>query len=446
VILRRPRLIPMATPLSQTNFIGWMSAIADEIEKFHSQFNTPIVVFEKEKIVSFGLIRVANVKTAVKLARFLSERADKNGFSKNREIRVCCYHANLSRVRRFYIEKRLDAILNRSLSHDWKKMDGEIEKEIADVKQPEIMFVVVATPVEEIGRDHDFDWAIIEPSSVQSIVQTAGRVNRHRQKDISLTPERANVGVLEINERMTRGEKIKTGHFSRPGYDIEADDSYINMAKKKNIIFSMNGFLDWPHLQQYGLDAGLKFDQNNGRERHFFSELDNSSQAKSLNFATKIFAGSPIVPNHFGGALAGMQPSATLPSNANPPSSSEVAKAQPHWFCDDFYRFFQLRDKTCGLDVSYLFGPHQTITGNFVSTTMKYYDVDKKTVFFKKVSVSVLPSASKQWLVIDDEEAIKISAKTNIQDEFDAYGVSVDQGSPDEEAVFFDSSFGLSFK
>ena len=39
--------------------------------------------------------------------------------------------------------------------------------------------------MEEVGRDHDFDWAIIDASSVQSIVQTAGRVNRHRLEKYS---------------------------------------------------------------------------------------------------------------------------------------------------------------------------------------------------------------------------------------------------------------------
>lgn len=30
------------------------------------------------------------------------------------------------------------------------------------------------------GRDHDYDWAIVEPSSMRSIIQLAGRIRRHR--------------------------------------------------------------------------------------------------------------------------------------------------------------------------------------------------------------------------------------------------------------------------
>jgi CRISPR-associated endonuclease/helicase Cas3 len=53
----------------------------------------------------------------------------------------------------------------------------------------------VATPVEEVGRDHDFDWAVIEPSSYRSIIQLAGRVRRHRKEAIS-TP---NIAIMQYN-------------------------------------------------------------------------------------------------------------------------------------------------------------------------------------------------------------------------------------------------------
>jgi hypothetical protein len=42
--------------------------------------------------------------------------------------------------------------------------------------QEHTIFIVVVIPVEEIGRNHDFDWSVIEFSNSQSIVQTAGRI------------------------------------------------------------------------------------------------------------------------------------------------------------------------------------------------------------------------------------------------------------------------------
>jgi CRISPR-associated endonuclease/helicase Cas3 len=39
---------------------------------------------------------------------------------------------------------------------------------------------VLGSPVTEVGRDHDYDWAVVEPSSMRSLIQLAGRVRRHR--------------------------------------------------------------------------------------------------------------------------------------------------------------------------------------------------------------------------------------------------------------------------
>ena len=38
---------------------------------------------------------------------------------------------------------------------------------------------MLGSPVTEVGRDHDYDWAVVEPSSMRSLIQLAGRVRRH---------------------------------------------------------------------------------------------------------------------------------------------------------------------------------------------------------------------------------------------------------------------------
>lgn len=130
-----------------------------------------------------GLIRVANIKHAIRLAQFLSDHLS--------EANVACYHANDWLISRFYKEQRLDQLLTRHKDGKKRKTGNEqIEQddEMIDLIQKSnslnIPFIVIATPVEEVGRDHDFDWAIIDASSVQSIVQTAGRVNRHRLEKV----------------------------------------------------------------------------------------------------------------------------------------------------------------------------------------------------------------------------------------------------------------------
>lgn len=82
------------------------------------------------------------------------------------------------------------------------------------------IFLVVATPVEEIGRDHDFDWAVVEPSSYRSIIQLAGRVHRHRPclQDVSVP----NIGVMEFNWR-GMVDSGRNAVFCRPGFEKNPD-------------------------------------------------------------------------------------------------------------------------------------------------------------------------------------------------------------------------------
>jgi CRISPR-associated endonuclease/helicase Cas3 len=76
------------------------------------------------------------------------------------------------------------------------------------------IFVVIASPVAEVGRDHDFDWAIVEPSSMRSIIQLAGRVLRHRP----LVPLETNILLLNKNYKALTG---KERCFEKPGFEIK---------------------------------------------------------------------------------------------------------------------------------------------------------------------------------------------------------------------------------
>jgi CRISPR-associated endonuclease/helicase Cas3 len=79
-------------------------------------------------------------------------------------------------------------------------------------KEVHHIFVVLATAVAEVGRDHDYDWAIIEPSSMRSIIQLAGRVQRHRKQE----PKSENIHVLSKNYK---GLKGKDYPFTKPGFE-----------------------------------------------------------------------------------------------------------------------------------------------------------------------------------------------------------------------------------
>lgn len=109
---------------------------------------------------SFGLVRVANIATAVDVARHLAKELP--------QARVACYHANDWHIARFHKEKRLDFLLSRAEGDRHIVADHEIRAfldEAAHEERPDVPFIVVATPVEEVGRDHDFDWAVLDVSS-----------------------------------------------------------------------------------------------------------------------------------------------------------------------------------------------------------------------------------------------------------------------------------------
>ncbi len=203
------------------------------------------------KQLSFGLVRIANVTQAIRVARYLAQQLP--------QAWVACYHAKDFLIQRHAKESRLDFLLTRkgATPNAHILADPEIQALLARSPGQSVPFIVVATPVEEIGRDHDFDWAVIEPSSAQSIVQTAGRVNRHRQQPVAAP----NIGLLDYNCRWAQSPDVQRyGVFCRPGLEPQSLDKVLRARSKK--VYSalqMSLLIDQPE-QLGNLDARLRFD------------------------------------------------------------------------------------------------------------------------------------------------------------------------------------------
>ena len=197
----------------------WFNRIVETILDRHEQHHT---VDNKTGLnVSFGVVRIANIQPCVQLTRFLLDY----DWPENIEVRVMAYHSRQVLLLRHEQEKHLDKVLKRKEKQDEQPQafyDEKIRKHFDTItsQQPNItnlLFILVATPVEEVGRDHDFDWAVIEPSSYRSIIQLAGRVKRHRDGEV----EKPNVGILQYNWLTLRyGDKPREPRFCRPGYEI----------------------------------------------------------------------------------------------------------------------------------------------------------------------------------------------------------------------------------
>lgn len=165
------------------------------------------------KRVSFGLIRMANIDPLFDVASSLYRQGAPEGC----RIHLCVYHARHPMLVRAEIERELDGALKRhqpdavfSLPDIREKLDGSAEADH--------LFIVLATAVAEVGRDHCYDWAIVEPSSMRSIIQLAGRVKRHRSFDCP--PDQPNILLLDTNVKNLK-RPGRGAAFCRPGFESE---------------------------------------------------------------------------------------------------------------------------------------------------------------------------------------------------------------------------------
>lgn len=257
------RKYDIATPVARGSQ-AWFDCIRGAAEKLHSSNGWD---FPGGKKVSFGLVRVANIHVAISLAGHLADAMP--------HAAVCCYHANEFLIARHLKEVTLDRLLTRHSGNQHIMADEGIRAVVASAPGQDVLFIVVATPVEEIGRDHDFDWAVIEPSSTQSIVQTSGRVNRHRLVEVI----KPNVSLLEANYRALCQDKPKIV-FCRPGFESEGLP-YGKPWSMSHLIGSQDGVVG----------AWMRFDYKSCP----FAEKDD----KSITSATSGFVDGFVLDAHY---------------------------------------------------------------------------------------------------------------------------------------------------
>lgn len=162
------------------------------------------------KTVSFGLIRFANIDPLVAI----TQRILKNTPPPETCIHFCVYHSRFPVAVRSAIEHELDTTLARHQPDAvWQR--PAVKKALDSESAQHHIFIVFGSPVTEVGRDHDYDWAIVEPSSLRSVIQLAGRVQRHRRNTV-VDP---NICLLEHNfKALWQADSAKPA-FIRPGFE-----------------------------------------------------------------------------------------------------------------------------------------------------------------------------------------------------------------------------------
>ncbi len=208
-----PVSLPPAPESQRVHYEGLAKTLMDAAQTLHHRYNETQNL--TGKTASVGLIRFANVGPLVELVKAIYRSAES---VKDTQIHLCCYHARQLLVLRSALEEKLDRILSRS---DTSSLfdHREISEAVGASDKMHHVFIVLATPVAEVGRDHDYDWAIIEPSSMRSIIQLAGRVWRHRPeklaRDANILIMEANIKALKYGKNLGVGEAV----FSQPGFE-----------------------------------------------------------------------------------------------------------------------------------------------------------------------------------------------------------------------------------
>ncbi|MCL7715819.1 type I-F CRISPR-associated helicase Cas3f [Stenotrophomonas mori] len=216
-VRRIAELLPVATTAhdKEERRHEWAALLREAALQLHSNPQNHVVDSRSGKRVSFGLIRMANIDPLFDTALVLF----KLGAPEGMRIHLCVYHSQHPLLIRSAIEHRLDTALDRRRKHssdpDPVFAQPVVRRALDAHPEHDQLFIVLGSPVTEVGRDHDYDWAVVEPSSLRSLIQLAGRVRRHRPEPVT-TP---NVRVLDTNLRAIERRKPDEAAYCRPGFE-----------------------------------------------------------------------------------------------------------------------------------------------------------------------------------------------------------------------------------
>ncbi|GAB3360441.1 MULTISPECIES: type I-F CRISPR-associated helicase Cas3f [Giesbergeria] len=168
------------------------------------------------KRISVGLIRMPNIEPLVEVASAMYQQGMTVAGVR---VHLCVYHSQFPLLMRSGIERQLDTLLNRRTaagSPDPILQRPAVRALVDAYPEKDQLLIVLGSPVTEVGRDHDYDWAVVEPSSMRSFIQLAGRVRRHRSGAV----DGPNILLLDSNLRAY--EQPGQAAFCKPGFEMQA--------------------------------------------------------------------------------------------------------------------------------------------------------------------------------------------------------------------------------
>lgn len=163
--------------------------------------------------LSTGFVRFNTVKAAQRFSVWLTRQPTMD----DTHIEVVCYHSKTTAFERYIQEYHLNHLMKRKgqvhPSDIAQARDGLFQR-AREAGASRVCVVVVTTNIIEVGRDHDYDWCILEPSSLASYIQSIGRVLRHRKEkvvdDANIALLNAPLKVVDTTERIWAYPGIET--------------------------------------------------------------------------------------------------------------------------------------------------------------------------------------------------------------------------------------------
>lgn len=298
--LRRAELLQLEITKSpsreklRAGFAGHVRAACLRLHEAHAEAD-PI----SGKRASFGLVRMANIDPLFDVAQALYAL----GAPEDVRIHLCVYHARFPLVQRSAIEHQLDTAFSRRGDPQAVYRLPTVRGALDAHPERDHLFVVLASPVCEVGRDWDADWAVAEPSSMRSLIQLAGRVQRHRGR----RGGKPNVLVFERNLKSLEGRVLVNGHpapvFVHPGFERHDDSHRFRLRTQR-------------------LDRLLSPD-----EYRVLTALPRIRPRPAADWASR----ERLVDLEQARIAVGMLPRQQLPHALAPPSGASMARDEAFW-------------------------------------------------------------------------------------------------------------------
>ena len=226
LVRRRAELLPLALggkSLDETRKC-FAHLVRDAAMRLHGQHHD--IDPASGKRVSFGLMRMANIEPLYDVALALYRLGAPEGM----RIHLCVYHSQYPLLMRSAVEHQLDQTLDRRDAQAVFRRPA-IRRLLDAHEEPDQLFIVLGSPVTEVGRDHDYDWAVVEPSSMRSLIQLAGRVWRHRPLRECTVPN-----LLVFNSNLRHWKNRDEAAYCMPGFEQNSGEFRLDSHKLDDLL------------------------------------------------------------------------------------------------------------------------------------------------------------------------------------------------------------------